>query len=166
MLLVLIDEVIVVNLDWMDRLFYTSFDLVQTLIVNVIGCVCVCRIFYSGVAIKMNLKDHIRDIPDFPEVGILFRDITPLLREPRAFSETIDRLMAYYTTDQYDYVAGIESRGFLLAAPIAYLCQKPLVLIRKQENFLTRLILQNILQNMGPMLWKSSQAIFHKDLKY
>ena len=88
--------------------------------------------FFSGVAINMNLKDHIRDIPDFPETGILFRDITPLLRKPQAFRETIDRLMTHYTADRYDCVVGIESRGFLLAAPIAYQCEKPLVLIRKQ----------------------------------
>ena len=115
----------------MDRVFYTSFGLVKRPIVSVIRSGRPRINFYSGVTFNMNLKDHIRDIPDFPEVGILFRDITPLLREPHAFRETIDKLMAHYTIDQYDCIVGIESRGFLLGAPIAYQCAKPLVLVRK-----------------------------------
>ena len=80
----------------------------------------------------MDLKSHIRDIPDFPSPGILFRDITPLLAQPDAFKYVIDSLMEHYSEDAFDCVVGIESRGFLLGAPIAYAMQKPLVLVRKQ----------------------------------
>ena len=80
----------------------------------------------------MDLKSHIRDIPDFPSPGILFRDITPLLGMPDAFKYVIDNIMGHYPSDEFDCIVGIESRGFLLGAPIAYLMQKPLVLVRKQ----------------------------------
>ena len=80
----------------------------------------------------MDLKSHIRDIPDFPSPGILFRDITPLLALPDAFKYVIDNLMEHYHEDAFDCIVGIESRGFLLGAPIAYVMQKPLVLVRKQ----------------------------------
>ena len=80
----------------------------------------------------MDLKSHIRDIPDFPSPGILFRDITPLLGMPDAFKYVIDNIMDHYPSDEFDCTVGIESRGFLLGAPIAYLMQKPLVLVRKQ----------------------------------
>ncbi|KAA1273394.1 MAG: adenine phosphoribosyltransferase [SAR202 cluster bacterium] len=80
----------------------------------------------------MDLKSHIRDIPDFPSPGILFRDITPLIGMPDAFKYVIDNIMDHYPSDEFDCIVGIESRGFLLGAPIAYLMQKPLVLVRKQ----------------------------------
>jgi len=80
----------------------------------------------------MDLKSHIRDIPDFPSPGILFRDITPLLGMPDAFKYVIDNIMDHYPSDEFDCIVGIESRGFLLGAPIAYVMQKPLVLVRKQ----------------------------------
>ena len=80
----------------------------------------------------MDLKSHIRDIPDFPSPGILFRDITPVLALPDAFKYVIDSLMDHYSKDAFDCIVGIESRGFLLGAPIAYVMQKPLVLVRKQ----------------------------------
>ena len=80
----------------------------------------------------MDLKSHIRDIPDFPSPGILFRDITPLLGTPEAFKYVIDSMMDHYSAEEFDCIVGIESRGFLLGAPIAYLMQKPLVLVRKQ----------------------------------
>ena len=80
----------------------------------------------------MDLKSHIRDIPDYPSPGILFRDITPLLGTPEAFKYVIDSIMDHYSAEEFDCIVGIESRGFLLGAPIAYLMQKPLVLVRKQ----------------------------------
>lgn len=67
----------------------------------------------------MDLNDHIREIPDFPKPGILFRDITPLLSHPEALRYTID-LMAEQVADlKPDYIAGIESRGFIFGVPLA-----------------------------------------------
>ncbi len=80
----------------------------------------------------MNLKDFIRDIPDFPQPGILFRDITPLLRDAAAFNYTIDQLAERYQDLAFDAIAAIESRGFLFGAPLACRMAKPLIPVRKQ----------------------------------
>ena len=80
----------------------------------------------------MNLKDFIRDIPDFPQPGILFRDITPLLRDAAAFSYTIDQLAERCQDLAFDAIAAIESRGFLFGAPLACRMAKPLIPVRKQ----------------------------------
>jgi adenine phosphoribosyltransferase len=79
----------------------------------------------------MDLAPYIRDIPDFPKPGILFKDITPLLAEPQAFQESIDRLYERYRTRPIDAVAAAEARGFLFAAPLALRLQRPLVPLRK-----------------------------------
>lgn len=79
----------------------------------------------------LNLKDYIRDIPDFPTPGILFRDITPLLKDTRAFRSTIDMFAERYTDAHLDAIAGIESRGFIFAAPLSYRLGIPFVPIRK-----------------------------------
>ena len=67
----------------------------------------------------MDLKQHIRHVPDFPRPGILFYDITTLLREPSAWRAAIDRLCEPYGTDGVDVIVGIESRGFILGAAVA-----------------------------------------------
>jgi adenine phosphoribosyltransferase len=79
----------------------------------------------------MNLAAYIRDIPDFPKPGIVFKDITPLLAEPRAFLFAIDRMCEQYAARRVDAVAAAEARGFLFAAPLALRLQKPLVPLRK-----------------------------------
>jgi adenine phosphoribosyltransferase len=79
----------------------------------------------------MELAKYIRDIPDFPKPGILFKDITPLLAEPRAFRAAIEQMHAHYQGRRVDAVAAAEARGFLFAAPLALLLQKPLIPLRK-----------------------------------
>ncbi len=79
----------------------------------------------------MNLAPFIRDIPDFPKPGILFKDITPLLNDPAAFREAIDCFIAQYKNQPVDAIAAAEARGFLFAAPLALLMKKPLVPLRK-----------------------------------
>lgn len=68
----------------------------------------------------MDLKAHIRDIPDFPKPGILFRDITPLLSNPTAMQYGIDRFAEQVAEHRPDYIVGIESRGFMFGMPLAY----------------------------------------------
>jgi adenine phosphoribosyltransferase len=80
----------------------------------------------------MDLKKYIRDIPDFPEPGILFRDITPLLHNAEAFQYTIDRLIERYKSEPLDTIVAVESRGFIFGAPLAYQMGKPFVPVRKQ----------------------------------
>lgn len=79
----------------------------------------------------MNLADFIRDIPDFPEPGILFRDITTLLKDGPAFHEMVDRMRAPLETMQVDLVIGPEARGYLFGAPVAYAMGIGFVLARK-----------------------------------
>ena len=80
----------------------------------------------------MNLKDHIRSIPDFPKPGILFYDISTLLAHPKAWHTTIERMAEAVKGHKPDIVAGIESRGFLLAAPLALALGTGFVMLRKQ----------------------------------
>lgn len=80
----------------------------------------------------MDLKDYIRDIPDFPTKGILFRDITPLLQSPEAMRHIVDLLSERYGGAGLDAIVAIEARGFLFGAPLAYRLGKPLVLARKE----------------------------------
>jgi len=79
----------------------------------------------------MDLTSYIRDIPDFPKPGILFKDITPLLADPRAFQYAIDLFAERYLPRPVDVVAAAEARGFLFAAPLALRLQKPFVPLRK-----------------------------------
>ncbi|VTR97260.1 adenine phosphoribosyltransferase [Tuwongella immobilis] len=79
----------------------------------------------------MNLADYIRDIPDFPKPGILFKDITPLLASPQAFGHAVDQMAAHYESHAIDAIAAAEARGFLIAAPLALRLNKPLVPLRK-----------------------------------
>jgi adenine phosphoribosyltransferase len=80
---------------------------------------------------RMDLKQHIRHVPDFPKPGILFYDITTLLRDRHGFAATIDRLAAPYRDARIDVVVGIESRGFILGAAVAHALGAGFVPIRK-----------------------------------
>jgi adenine phosphoribosyltransferase len=77
------------------------------------------------------LKAHVRDIPDYPKPGIVFRDITPLLAAPDAFAATVDALGAPFADEHIDKVLGIEARGFVFAAPVAYHHAAGFVPVRK-----------------------------------
>src|SRR4051812_9191877 len=79
----------------------------------------------------MDLSSYIRDIPDFPKPGILFKDITPLLNHPGAFQHAIDRFCDHYRGKGVDVIASAEARGFLFAAPMALTLKLPLVPLRK-----------------------------------
>ncbi|GIX00501.1 MAG: adenine phosphoribosyltransferase [Pirellulaceae bacterium] len=79
----------------------------------------------------LDLKSFIRDIPDFPKPGILFRDITPLLANPDAFREAIDRLHQRYADQQIDAVVAAESRGFIFGAPLALRLGAAFIPVRK-----------------------------------
>jgi adenine phosphoribosyltransferase len=80
----------------------------------------------------MDLKDHIRSIPDFPKPGILFYDISTLLAHPQAWQTTVERLADAVRPLQADLLIGIESRGFLVAAPLAYALGSGFAMVRKK----------------------------------
>ncbi len=77
------------------------------------------------------LKDLIRDIPDWPEPGVTFKDITPLLNQPAAFVEAVDALADGFRDARVDHVLGVEARGFIFAAPVAYHLEAGFVPVRK-----------------------------------
>ena len=79
----------------------------------------------------MQLKSYIRDIPDFPKPGIMFRDITPLLADTDAMKLAVDRMLELCEPMRADVIVSVESRGFLFAAPLAYRMGKPLIPVRK-----------------------------------
>ena len=79
----------------------------------------------------MDLKSRIRDIPDFPEPGILFRDITPLLADPEALQAAVDRLARPFAAHGAQKILGIESRGFMFGAPLAIAMDIGFVPVRK-----------------------------------
>jgi len=79
----------------------------------------------------VNLASFIRDIPDFPKPGILFKDITPLLANPPAFQEAVDLMYLHYQAKPPDAVSAAEARGFLFAAPLALKLNRPLIPLRK-----------------------------------
>ena len=82
----------------------------------------------------MDLKKYIRSIPDYPKKGILFRDITTLIKDPKAFKYTIDRIIEISKKINFNKVSAIESRGFVFASAVSYLIDKPLVLLRKKNK--------------------------------
>ncbi len=78
------------------------------------------------------LSQHVRDVPDFPSEGVVFKDITPLLADPAAFSSAVDAIVVSFGRGSIDKVVGIEARGFILATPVAYHFGAGFVPMRKQ----------------------------------
>ena len=82
----------------------------------------------------MNLKKYIRSIPDYPKKGILFRDITTLIKNPEAFKYTNDKIVELSKKLDFDKVSAIESRGFVFASTVSYILKKPFILLRKKNK--------------------------------
>ena len=82
----------------------------------------------------MDLKKYIRSIPDYPKKGILFRDITTLIKNAEAFKYTNDKIIELSKKISFDKVAAIESRGFVFAAPLSHQLKKPFILLRKKNK--------------------------------
>ena len=82
----------------------------------------------------MDLKEYIRSIPDYPKKGILFRDITTLIKNEKAFEETINQIIERSKKYEFTKIAAIESRGFVFASAISYLLKKPFIMLRKKNK--------------------------------
>ena len=82
----------------------------------------------------MNLKEYIRSIPDYPKKGILFRDITTLIKDENAFSETINQIVERSKKYSFTKIAAIESRGFVFASAVSYILKKPFIMLRKKNK--------------------------------
>ena len=82
----------------------------------------------------MNLKDFIRSIPNYTKKGILFRDITTLIKDEKAFHETINQIVQKSKSLKFDKIAAIESRGFVFASAVSYILKKPFIMLRKKDK--------------------------------
>ena len=82
----------------------------------------------------MDLKNFIRSIPDYPKKGILFRDITTLIKDEKAFEETINQIVERSKKFEFNKVAAIESRGFVFASAVSYILKKPFIMLRKKNK--------------------------------
>ena len=82
----------------------------------------------------MDLKDYIRSIKDYPKTGILFRDITTLIKDELAFEETINQIVEKSKKFKVDKIAAIESRGFVFASAVSYILKKPFIMLRKKNK--------------------------------
>ena len=82
----------------------------------------------------MNLKDYIRSIPDYPKKGILFRDITTLIKDEKAFEETINQIIEKSKKFNFNKIAAIESRGFVFASAVSFALKKPFIMLRKKNK--------------------------------
>jgi|TARA_B110001452_G_C15139208_1_gene396690 adenine phosphoribosyltransferase len=82
----------------------------------------------------MNLKEYIRSIPDYPKKGILFRDITTLIKNEKAFASSIDQIVEKSKKFKIDKIAAIESRGFVFASAVSYVLNKPFIMLRKKNK--------------------------------
>ena len=104
------------------------------------------------------LEDYVRTIPDFPEPGIMFRDITSVCQSPEGFKLAIDKMTELVDDLEYDVVAGAESRGFIFGAPIAYNLGKSMVLIRKKGK-----LPREVIQETYDLEYGSATIEIHKD---
>ena len=82
----------------------------------------------------MDLKEYIRSIPDYPKKGILFRDITTLIKNEKAFAESINQIVERSKSFKFNKIAAIESRGFVFASAVSYILKKPFILLRKKNK--------------------------------
>ena len=89
---------------------------------------------YNFEVKKMDLKKHIRSIQDYPKKGILFRDITTLVKNESAFEDCLNQMSTIMKKLNYDRIAAIESRGFIFASPLSFILKKSLILMRKKNK--------------------------------
>ena len=106
----------------------------------------------------MDLKKYIRNIPDYPKKGILFRDITTLIKDKDAFKECIDQMSKLLMKLNFDKIAAIEARGFLFSSALSYNLSKPLILMRKKDKLPSEKYSQEFVLEYG-----KSTLEMHKD---
>ena len=109
------------------------------------------------------IEEYVRSIPDFPEPGIIFRDITSVLQDAEGLQLAINSMQEFLKDVDVDVIAGTESRGFIFGVPIAYNLHKPFV---KKVNFLVRLYLQVMILNMAVPPLKCIRIPLNLDRKW
>lgn len=104
------------------------------------------------------LRQHLRDVPDFPRPGVLFKDITPLLSHVEAFRYAVNALAEQWDDVEFDLVAGVEARGFLFAAPLAYRVGRGLIPVRKAGK-----LPRETLERMYNLEYGADRLAVHQD---
>lgn len=113
----------------------------------------------------MNLLDFLPTIPDFPKPGIMFKDISPLLADQKAFSYTINQLKLLSELYDFDYILGIESRGFIFASALAHASEKGLILARKPKKLPSKVYSESYGLEYGQDALEIQQNILPKQAK-
>lgn len=114
---------------------------------------------------KKPIEEYVRSIPDFPEKGIIFRDVTSILEDADGLQLAIDLMQEKIGDTEFDVVVGPESRGFIFGVPIAYNLHKPFIPVRKKENFHARLFRFNMIWNMGALRLRCIKTRSNRDKK-
>ena len=120
--------------------------------------------FYIGIidlGDKMNIKDYIIEVKDFPKKGVNFKDITLLLKEPKVFKYSINQFEKCLKNIEFDYFVGLDARGFLLGTPLAMQMNKGFIPVRKPGKLPRKIIKQELLTEYS----KTSVSIHVEDLK-
>ena len=112
--------------------------------------------------IKELIRSKIREVPDWPKKGVSFKDITPLLQSKKLFCEMVSLLALPYLKQKIDKVVGIDARGFILAAAVAYRLKTGLAIVRKKENYLRKQFLGHIRSNTPAIHWKCTKIPFRR----
>ena len=99
---------------------------------NHIRWLCICDFLVKGVLSMIKIEEYVRTIPDFPEPGIMFRDVTSVLQDPDGLKLAIDSMIKLLDGVDFDIIAGAESRGFIFGMPIAYALGKAFIPVRKK----------------------------------
>ena len=107
----------------------------------------------------MDLKEYIRSIQDYPKKGILFRDITTLIKNEKAFTYCIDQIVNKTKDFKIDKIAAIESRGFVFASAVSYLIDKPFILLRKKTSFSLNLVFKIWSEGLPQGVFKSKSSL-------
>ena len=113
----------------------------------------------------MDLKQHVRTVPDFPEKGIMFRDVTTLFNNAEAFAEMINQFHSSWGEHKIDAIAGIDARGFVIGGALAYK-MKPFVALRKKGKLPFETSAKNMIWNMARRRWKSIKMLSHLGRMY
>lgn len=112
------------------------------------------------------VEDYVRSIPDFPEPGVIFRDVTSILQDPDGLNLAVNGLLDFLKDVDYDVVVGPESRGFIFGVPVAYAMHKGFVPVRKKESCPVRPSLWNTIWSMEVLWWRCTRMLSSRDRRW
>lgn len=115
----------------------------------------------SGPEVAAAVAEHVLDVPDFPQPGVTFKDLTPLFADPTGFRRAIDAIIAYHGEESFDVVAGVEARGFVIAAAVAYATGTGVAPVRKAGKLPRRTVSASYSLEYGEATLEVHEDAFH-----